>query len=97
MVLLLTILSVLAAWAFLMLLVIGLLLILKALESVRAFLQKITMGVRAIEQQTAPLGAHTDALTASLKEADGALCAAATRLADVDRGLRAAAPTLRSR
>lgn len=95
--LLLTILSVLAAWAFLTVLIVGLLLILKPLESIRAFLEKITMGVRAIEQQTAPLGAHADALTGSLREAGGAVNGAAARLAEADRSLDAAAPALRPR
>lgn len=53
--LLLTILSVLAVWALLTALVAGLLLILKTLESIRGTLQKVTAGVRAIEQETAPL------------------------------------------
>jgi hypothetical protein len=53
--LLLTILSVVSLWSFLTLLVFGLLLIRKVLESVRGNMERITMGVRAIERQTAPL------------------------------------------
>lgn len=55
MALLLTLLSVLAFWAFLTVLVIALLLIRKVLEAVRRSLEQVTMGVRAIEVQTAPL------------------------------------------
>lgn len=58
MVLLLTVLSVLAVWALLGLLVVGLLLIFKALDSVRRNLEQIAMGVRAIETETAPLGSN---------------------------------------
>jgi uncharacterized protein YoxC len=97
MTLLLTILSVLAVWAFLTVLIIGLLLILKPLESIRAFLEKITMGVRAIEHQTAPLGARTDTLTGSLQEAERTVRASADRLASAERNLERAAPALRPR
>jgi hypothetical protein len=95
--LLLTILSVLALWAFLTLLVVGLLLVFKALEGIRTHLQRITMGVRAIEQETAPLGPSAEALAATLGEAGGAVEAAAGRLGDVDRDFDAAAPSLRPR
>jgi hypothetical protein len=95
--LLLAILSVLAVWALLGVLIFGLLLIIKALQSIRGWLEKITMGVRAIEKQTAPLAAHADALAASLGEAADALGAGARRLAEVERGLDAAAPVLRAR
>jgi hypothetical protein len=93
MTLLLTILSVLAVWAFLSVLVLGLLLIIKPLESVRAFMEKITMGVRAIERQSDPLARHADALAASMDEASGTLRRAAIRLGDADRGLRTATLT----
>jgi hypothetical protein len=53
--LLLTILSVLAVWALLATLVVGLLLILKPLESIRGHLERITAGVRAIERETSPI------------------------------------------
>ena len=69
MTLLLSICSVLAVWALLTVLVLGLLLVLKTLESIRGFMEKIAMGVRAIEQQTLPLGAHADTLAASLAQA----------------------------
>ena len=54
--LLLTLLSVLALWSLLALLIVGLLLIRKTLESVRISLERIAMGVRAIEKETEPLG-----------------------------------------
>ena len=66
MTLLLTICSVLAVWALLTVLVVGLLLVLKTLESIRRSMEKIAMGVRAIEQETLPLSAHADALAATL-------------------------------
>jgi hypothetical protein len=95
--LLLTILSVLAGWALLAVLMVGLRLILKPLESIRGSLEKIVWGVRAIEQQTSPLGAHADALTTSLGETGDAVGAAADRLGKVDRDLDGAGPALRAR
>ena len=68
MTLLLTICSVLAVWALLTALVVGLLLVFKTLESVRGSMEKIAMGVRAIEQETLPLGAHADTLAATLMQ-----------------------------
>jgi uncharacterized protein YoxC len=97
MALLLTILSVLALWALLGVLVAGLLLILRPLQSVRGYLEKITMGVRAIEKQTAPLGARAGTLRDSLDEASTVIQTAARRFADMDRDLDAAMPALRPR
>lgn len=68
MTLLLVILSVLALWTLLSLLVVGLLLVLKSLEGVRLHLRKISMGVRAIETETAPLQRHARALGPTLVE-----------------------------
>ena len=65
---LLTALSVLAVWSLLGVLVVGLLLVLKTLESVRGSMEKIAMGVRAIEQETKPLGVRSAALAATLAE-----------------------------
>lgn len=95
--LLLTALSVLAGWGLLIVLIVGLLLTLKQLDGIRRHLERIAMGVRAIEQQTMPLGEGADALAASLHEAGGTVNAAARRLTDVERNLDAAAPMLRSR
>lgn len=94
---LLTVLSVLALWALLGVLVMGLLLILRPLQSVRGYLEKITMGVRAIEHQTHPLGTYTGALRESLEGASGTVRAATAHLADVDRKLDDASPALRPR
>ncbi len=93
----LTVLSVLATWALLAVLTVGLRLILKSLESVRVSLEKIVWGVRAIEQQTVPLGTHADALTASLGETGQAVGAAADRLDKVSRDIDAARPAFRPR
>src|SRR5919204_100866 len=82
MTLLLTICSVLAVWALLTVLVVGLLLVLKTLESIRGSMEKIAMGVRAIEQETLPLGAHADTLAATLAQAPPAEVVAA-RVRDV--------------
>ena len=70
---LLTVLSVLALWSFLTLLVIGLLLILKPLESVRKHLEQIAMGVRAIETQTAPLRPGVEHIAGDLQKLEAIL------------------------
>lgn len=93
----LVILSVLAGWALLIALVVGLYLILKPLENIRAHLEKIAMGVRAIEKETAPLGAHADTLNASVGATVGAVGAVARRLDAVGRGPGTAGPAPRSR
>lgn len=95
--LLLTILSVLALWAFLTLLVVGLLLILKTLESVRGYLEKIAMGVRAIETETAPLDAQADAVGASLRDTSAALRSLVDAVANVERDLDPALAALQRR
>jgi hypothetical protein len=95
--LLMTVLSVVAGWSLLGTLVLGLFMILKPLESVRGYMQKIAMGVRAIEQQTKPFGERAGDLTSSLGEESAALAAVGERLADVERHLDAAAPALRRR
>lgn len=87
--LLLTILSVIAVWAFLSVLACGLLLILKALQSVRGTLEKIALGVRAIEHQAAPLERLTEDVSTSLMESAAALHLAGER---VEAATRAFAP-----
>ncbi len=94
---LLTILSVLAAWSLLAVLMVGLRLIMKQLQSIRVYLERITMGVRAIEKQTLPLGAHADALAASLGETGDAVGAAADQLGKVSRDMDAARAALETR
>lgn len=93
----LALLSVLAGWSLLGALAAGLLLILKPLEGVRASLRKITMGVRAIEQETAPLGAGAETLIDSLRSAAETLGSATQHLADINADLARVAHVLRAR
>jgi hypothetical protein len=88
--LLLTIVSVLALWALLGLLVLGLLLITKPLEGARENLRLIAAGVRAIEHQVAPLGQRAGELTESLLALRAGLDGAAFYLAGVAAGVHAA-------
>jgi hypothetical protein len=92
--LLLTILSVLALWALLAVLIVGLLLILKPLESVRTSLQKIGMGVRAIDQQTRPLGGYVVMLVGTLEGAAEGLSEVSGQLSNVEEDLKKAGPVL---
>ena len=94
--LLLTILSALAVWALLTLLVIGLLLIFKPLEAIRGHLQKINAGVRAIERETAPLEALAGELGPATRELHDALGGLAQHLRAVDAKLTTAVPALRA-
>jgi hypothetical protein len=94
---LLTGLSVLAGWSLLGVVAGRLLLILKPLEGVRASLRKITMGVRAIEEQTRPLGSAADTLIGSLGSAAETLGRATQRLADISRDLDVASESLNAR
>ena len=94
--LLLTILSALALWALLTLLVVGLLLIFKPLEAIRGHLQKINAGVRAIEQETSPLEALTRELGPATRELHDALGGLAQRLREADANLTPALPALRA-
>jgi hypothetical protein len=73
---LLTVLSAIAAWALIGVLLVALLLVFKELQSIRAWFQKITVGVRAVEHQTASLGQRGDVLATSMREALEALHAA---------------------
>jgi uncharacterized protein YoxC len=82
---LLTVLSVLAAWALLGVLFVGLLLVFKSLQSIRHWFEKITVGVRAVEHQTRNLPARGNRLTVSLTEALQELDGASARLSDPPR------------
>ncbi len=95
MTLIMAILSVLAVWTFLLVLVIGLLIIWKALESVRGSMEKITLGVRAIEKETDPLGAHAGVLAERIVKTNQVVGAASQGLVQLDSDLGAAAPLLR--
>ena len=95
--LLLTILTVLAGWTLLGLLAAGLYLILKALQSVRGYLEKIAMGVRAIERQLVPLPSHAEEANAALATAAEAVTTVADRFVEMERLLEAARPALGGR
>ena len=95
--LLLTMLSVLALWGFLTALVVGLLLVLKPLESIRGHLQRITAGVRAIERETSPIQALSEQLPGAASALRAALDPLAGRLRGLDVALERALPTLRDR
>jgi uncharacterized protein YoxC len=82
---LLTVLSVLAAWALLGVLGVGLLLVVKSLQSIRHWFEKITVGLWAIEHQTRNLTQRGDHLAVSLAEALEALDGASRRLTDSRR------------
>lgn len=85
--LLLVVLSILAFWSLLLTLIAGLYEVVNALEGIRTYLEKVTMGVRAIEQETRPLGEGLDQLAASLGAEGAALNAATPRLRAVAREL----------
>ncbi len=70
---LLTVLSVLAAWALIGILLVALLLIVKELQSIRHWFEKITVGVRAVEHQTGTLRERGEVLSTSMREALEAL------------------------
>ena len=86
--------SVLASWSLLGVLAGGLLLILKPLESIRGSLRKITMGVRAIEEETRPLGPGATTLIGSLGTTAETLGSIAGRLDDIAHDLGGVAAAL---
>jgi hypothetical protein len=85
---LLTVLSVLSVWSLLALLIIGLLLIRKTLESVRISLERIAMGVRAIEKETEPLGPHAITFVDHVTAALGPVASLPDALSGIGRELR---------
>jgi hypothetical protein len=85
--LLLVFLTVLTALTFLFLLVVGLLLIYKPLEGIRGTLEKITMGVRAIERQTDPFNNYADGLTEALDKTSLSLADSGLWLAQLNKDL----------
>jgi hypothetical protein len=76
MVLLLTILTVLALWILLVALIMALYVIMRRLQSIRGYLEKINFGVRAIEKETEmlngiePLNAGLSALAFNLQSVE---------------------------
>jgi hypothetical protein len=97
MILLLVILSLVAVLALLGVLIYGLFFILSGLQGVRHHLEKIAMGVRAIEHQVRPLGPRTHAVAGSLNRVAEAAGNVAAGLTETDRRLAAAEPVLRPR
>ncbi len=70
---LLVVLSVLGAWTLLGVLLVGLLLVVKSLQSTRHWFEKTTVGLRALEHQTRSLTESSAVLTVSLRETIEAL------------------------
>lgn len=86
-VLLLTILSILAAATLLIALGIGLRFIAVGLEGIASSLDKIAYGVRAIEQESNPLPECIDGINASLSPVIGGFEAVAGSLTNADNNL----------
>ncbi len=84
--LLLTILTALAGAVLLLALVISLYLILRTLESVRGYIEKINFGVRAIEKETEMLGG-VETLNNGLTALAGGLESVAAHFVNVDRNV----------
>jgi uncharacterized protein YoxC len=83
-VLLLTILTIVAAAVLLIALGIGLFQIALALEGIGSSLDKIAYGVRAIETETAPLPACIDGINGSLAPVVGGFAAVGESLTSAD-------------
>jgi uncharacterized protein YoxC len=84
--LLLTLLTALAGAILLIALVISLFLILRTLQSVRGYIEKINFGVRAIEKETEMLGG-VETLNTGLAALAGGLESVAAHFANVDRNV----------
>jgi len=91
--LLLTILTALAGMILLLALVVSLFLILRTLQSVRKYIEKINWGVRAIEKETEMLGG-VETLNGGLTALAGGLESVATHFANVDRNVGAVGEAL---
>ncbi len=93
-VLLLTILTILAAAVLLIALGIGLWQIALALEGIGKSLDKIAYGVRAIETETSPLPECIDGINSSLAPVVGGFAAVGESLTSADRHLGSVAGVL---
>ena len=86
MVLLLTTLTALAGAVLLVALVVALFLVLRTLQSVRGYIEKINFGVRAIEKETEML-AGVETLNGGLTALAGGLESVATHFTHVDQNV----------
>ena len=93
MTLLLTILTALAGAILLLALVVSLFIILRTLQSVRSYIEKINFGVRAIEKETEMLNG-VETLNAGLSALAGGLESVAGHFAGVDRNVGAVGEAL---
>jgi hypothetical protein len=82
----LTILTALAGAVLLIALVVALYLVLRALQSVRTYIEKINFGVRAIEKETEMLGG-LDPLNNGLTALAGGMESVAAHFTNVDRNV----------
>ena len=82
-----TVLSGLALWVLLMALILGLSRVLRALVGIRSSLDKIAMGVRAIEQETSPLPGSIGGINSSFTSLAGGLESVKEHLESVNRNL----------
>ena len=82
----LTVLTALLAGALLIALVIALFLVLRTLQSVRKYIEKINWGVRAIEKETEMLGG-VETLNGGLTALAGGLESVAAHFGNVDRNV----------
>ena len=93
MTLLLTILTALAGAILLLALVISLFVILRTLQSVRGYIERINFGVRAIEKETEMLNG-VETLNGVLTALAGGLESVTTHFANVDRNVGAVGEAL---
>ena len=82
----LTVLTALLAATLLIALIVSLFLVLRTLQSVRKYIEKINFGVRAIEKETEMLGG-VETLNGGLTALAGGLESVATHFANVDRNV----------
>ena len=86
MTLLLTLLTALLAASLVLALVVSLFMILRTLQSVRKYIEKINWGVRAIEKETEMLGG-VETLNGGLTALAGGLESVGTHFTNVDRNV----------
>lgn len=93
---LLTVLSVLIVWVFLGLLVIALFVIMKVFGGIRINLEKIAMGVRAIEREADPFAEKTAAVHGALSSAAKTVHDCSGKVAEAAEVVSRARPRLQS-